>query len=81
MTRAHLPKKKLGKLLPKFKAVVDTNVWISGIFWAGHAGKILQFWRNGIEAGQYKLEFIFSQVILVEITQKLKKILSIATRA
>jgi uncharacterized protein len=28
-------------------AVVDTNVLVSGIFWAGKPGRILQHWKDG----------------------------------
>lgn len=28
------------------KVVIDTNTFVSGIFWGGYPGKALQLWRN-----------------------------------
>lgn len=40
--------------------VLDTNVFMSGIFWAGNPGKILEAWSNN------KIKLIFSTEILEE---------------
>jgi putative PIN family toxin of toxin-antitoxin system len=29
------------------RIVLDTNIFISGIFWKGDSNKILQLWRDG----------------------------------
>lgn len=31
----------------KFKAILDTNVFISGVFWKGPPSKILKAWQEG----------------------------------
>jgi putative PIN family toxin of toxin-antitoxin system len=28
------------------KAVIDTNTFVTGIFWGGYPGKVLQLWRD-----------------------------------
>lgn len=42
------------------KAIVDTNVFLSGIFWSGPPAKILEAWS------EKKIEFILSTDILEE---------------
>ncbi len=42
------------------KAIVDTNVFMSGIFWAGPPAKILQAWN------EKKFEIVLSKEILEE---------------
>ena len=42
------------------KAVLDTNVFVSGIFFSGPPSQILQAWREGI------IEFVMSSEILDE---------------
>lgn len=42
------------------KAIVDTNVFISGIFFSGPSSKVLEGWRDG------KIEMILSPEILNE---------------
>lgn len=42
------------------RAVVDTNVFISGIFWSGTPMKVLEAWTDG------KFKLIVSNEILVE---------------
>lgn len=42
------------------KVVIDTNVFVSGIFWAGPPHEILRAWRSGI------LELVLSSDILEE---------------
>jgi len=42
------------------RIVLDTNVLMSGIFWAGNPGKILEAWS------QHKVKLIFSEEILDE---------------
>lgn len=42
------------------RIVLDTNVFMSGIFWAGNPGKILDAWGN------QKIKLIFSKEILDE---------------
>lgn len=32
--------------MSKLKTVIDTNVFISGIFWKGASYKVLDLWRN-----------------------------------
>jgi len=31
----------------KIKVVIDTNVFISGIFWKGYSYKVLKLWKEG----------------------------------
>jgi len=45
------------------RIVLDTNVFMSGIFWAGNPGKILNAWGN------HKIKLVFSQEILDEYTR------------
>ncbi|MEW5692393.1 MAG: putative toxin-antitoxin system toxin component, PIN family [Candidatus Hydrogenedentota bacterium] len=33
--------------MKKIKVVIDTNVFISGIFWSGNSYKVLDLWRKG----------------------------------
>ena len=42
------------------RIVLDTNVFMSGIFWSGNPGKILDAWSNS------KIKLIFSKEILDE---------------
>lgn len=42
------------------KVILDTNVFVSGVFFAGPPFKILQAWRDG------KIELVVSQEILEE---------------
>src|SRR3989338_3198568 len=42
------------------RIVLDTNVFMSGIFWSGNPGKILDAWSNN------KIKLIFSKEILDE---------------
>lgn len=44
------------------KAVVDTNVFISGIFWDGSPNKVISAWKDG------KFELIISSEIIDELT-------------
>lgn len=48
------------------KAVLDTNVFISGIFWKGDSNKIILAWR------QKKFTLVFSFPIIEELRQTLK---------
>lgn len=48
------------------RAVIDTNVFISGIHWTGDSEKILFMWRDK------KFELISSIKIIEEITESLK---------
>jgi len=34
--------------MKKIKVVIDTNVFISGIFWKGFSYRVLDLWRNNI---------------------------------
>ncbi len=42
------------------KVIIDTNVFISGVFWSGAPAKILQLWRKGT------LQLVLSNDILEE---------------
>jgi putative PIN family toxin of toxin-antitoxin system len=42
------------------RIVLDTNVFMSGIFWSGNPGKILDAW------GAEKIKLVFSKEILAE---------------
>ena len=42
------------------KVIIDTNVFISGVFWSGSPSKILQLWKNG------KIQLVLSNEILEE---------------
>src|SRR3989344_1729458 len=49
------------------KVVVDTNVFISGIFWEGnYCSQIIHAWRTG------KIQLISSLEILQELSEKLQ---------
>ncbi|MBI2885343.1 MAG: putative toxin-antitoxin system toxin component, PIN family [Candidatus Omnitrophica bacterium] len=47
------------------KVVLDTNVLVSGVFWAGSAGRILELWAKD------KFEVVVSPEILREYTRLL----------
>ena len=47
------------------KVVVDTNVFISGIFWKGNSNKILNLWKEG------RITTIVSAEMLSELTKVL----------
>jgi uncharacterized protein len=47
------------------RVVLDTNVFISGIFWSGVSGKILNQWRDG------NIELVISTEIILEIIRVL----------
>ena len=49
------------------RAVIDTTVWISGIFWHGLPHQILEMWKAG------DFEIIVSEAILSEIGTKLNE--------
>ena len=49
------------------KIVLDTNVWLSGIFWDGEASKILE------KAEKKEIQIIISEDILSEIIKILNK--------
>ena len=50
------------------RVVLDTNVFISGIFWEGNAcSKIIELWRNG------KFTLISSHTILEEFVRVLRR--------
>lgn len=48
------------------KVVLDTNVWLSGIFWDGEASKIIENSKN-------KYEIIISEDVLLEIITVLNR--------
>ena len=48
-------------------AVLDTNVWLSGIFWKGNPSKIIQLGETG------KIEIVITKPILEEILEILKR--------
>lgn len=50
------------------KIVVDTNVFISGIFWGGLPGKILEMWSDT------SVQVLFSNEILSEYVEVIKRI-------
>jgi putative PIN family toxin of toxin-antitoxin system len=45
------------------KVVIDTNVFISGIFWKGHPNKVLNLWKEG------KITLVVSADTLFEFTR------------
>ena len=47
------------------RAVLDTNIFISGIHWTGASGKIIEFWLDG------KFELVVSAEIIDEIVKTL----------
>lgn len=49
------------------KVVLDTNVWLSGIFWNGEASKIIE------KAEKKEIEIIISEDILSEIVSVLNR--------
>ena len=49
------------------KVVLDTNVWLSGIFWDGEASKIIE------KAEEHNLQMLISEDILSEIVSVLNK--------
>jgi putative PIN family toxin of toxin-antitoxin system len=49
------------------RVVLDTTVWISGVFWQGIPYQILEIWKAG------DFEIIVSEAILAEIERKLKE--------
>jgi putative PIN family toxin of toxin-antitoxin system len=50
------------------KVVVDTNVLVSGIFWGGKPGIVLQYWRTG------KIDMLATVEILEEYLRVITKI-------
>lgn len=50
------------------KIVLDTNVFISGIFWKGSPSKILNLWANN------KIEVVVTKKIVSEYLRVIKKI-------
>lgn len=50
------------------KIVLDTNVFVSGIFWSGPPCKILKAWRDG------RLQFVLSPEILDEYRRVLSEL-------
>lgn len=50
----------------KFKVVIDTNIFISGIFFGGNPLKILRLWQRR------KIELVISPELEAEIIRKLK---------
>lgn len=51
------------------KVVLDTNVWLSGIFWGGKPGFIVDL----IVSDKAKIEPCFSEATLTELKEKLNK--------
>ena len=49
------------------KVVLDTNVWLSGIFWDGEASKIIE------KAEKNNIQILISEDILSEIVNVLNK--------
>jgi putative PIN family toxin of toxin-antitoxin system len=47
------------------KVVIDTSVWLSGIFWRGIPHRVLQAWRAG------DFEVVVSEALLAELEQAL----------
>ena len=47
------------------KAVLDTNVFVSGIYWSGSSDKVLRAWKEG------KFEHVSSLEIIEEISKTL----------
>ena len=49
------------------KVVLDTNIWLSGLFWSGEASKIVEL------AEKRKIEIVLSKDIILEIINVLNK--------
>ena len=49
------------------KAVLDTNVWLSGLFWGGAASRIIEIAEKG------KIKLLISEEIINEIVRVLKR--------
>ena len=47
------------------RVVIDTSVWVSGIFWHGTPHRVLEAWKAG------DFEVVVSEAILAEIERKL----------
>jgi putative PIN family toxin of toxin-antitoxin system len=50
------------------RAVVDTSVWISGVFWTGLPHQLLLRWRNG------EFEAVLSPALMAELSRVLHAI-------
>jgi len=51
--------------MPLLRAVLDTNVWISGVFWRGAPYQILRAWRNE------QFELVYTPETLAEVESRL----------
>src|SRR3989344_6282918 len=47
------------------RVILDTNIWISAIFFGGKIGRILTLWKDG------KITVVFSQETFLELEEKL----------
>ncbi len=50
------------------KVVLDTNVFVSAVFFGGTPGKVLDMWRDG------KIELLLTADILAEYEEVIKKL-------
>ena len=48
------------------KIILDTNIFISGIFWAGNSNKVLNLWKEN------KFELVTSKEIIEEFLKVMK---------
>jgi len=53
--------------MPPLHAILDTNVWISGVFWRGTPYQILRAWRDE------QFELIYTPETLAEIESRLRR--------
>lgn len=67
MTPNLSPKTRFMSSSKKPKVVVDTNTFISAIFWGGNSLKVINLWRL-----EEKYDLLISPEILAEIISKLK---------
>src|SRR3989344_8016249 len=53
--------------MKKIRIVLDTNVWLSGLFWSGKASRIIEY------AEDNKIKILVSEKILQEIMEVLQR--------
>jgi predicted nucleic acid-binding protein len=52
--------------MPLLRVILDTNVWISGVFWRGTPYQVLRAWRNE----QYELVRQFLDLLQAQTAQE-----------
>ena len=56
------------KLSTKWRAVIDTNVLVSGLMWGGKPGQVIEMWLSG------ELELLLSPWLLAEILEVVQRL-------